>query len=105
MAENVRRIISLMKAVKHWASAAWETVLGLGFEQWIILASLLLSAGALYFAWKATRASERALRLRAAARDPSRIALHRLCVPFPPPSDRRARVESITASRTRLGGA
>jgi hypothetical protein len=52
-----------VKAIEHWAVAAWEAMQGLTFEQWGILASLLVSAGALYYAWKASRSSEAELKL------------------------------------------
>jgi hypothetical protein len=52
-----------VKAIEHWAVAAWEAMQDLTFEQGGILASLLVSAGALYYAWKASRSSEAELEL------------------------------------------
>jgi hypothetical protein len=52
-----------VKAIRHWAASAWEAMQGLSFEQWGILASLLIGAGALYYAWKASRSSEEELEL------------------------------------------
>jgi hypothetical protein len=53
----------LVKAIEHWAVAAWEALQDLTFEQWGIFLSLLVSAGALYYAWKASRSSDAELEL------------------------------------------
>jgi hypothetical protein len=64
VAEDVRRVRELfVEEIKHWAAAAWEVMQDLSFEQWSILASLIVSAGALYYAWKASRSSEAELEL------------------------------------------
>ncbi len=58
-----------MDEVTEWIRWLWEGMQGLRFEQWALLISLLVGAGALYYARRGARSGERSVEEAARARE------------------------------------